>query len=1016
MAPSTTVVAVPASFSSTCPCSNTSPLHDLFNIVANSNNAGPPTSSSSCLEIALQSRSPSSTTTETPLASCIEDPTLFGLGCSAHWKSIIPSSGLDHNHDVLLSSMPWCFVEDPLCENVDDIIDFEITSTNRKGSFAISYSACDDVDAKTDEDQSDATVSDKNNQNTKRLRHGHSHDDKKTATQTQPNRRYDDFAKHFSDANLGWEFAGPTTYVSKFGPDPKLSSAGAVQNVVQGIEGTWFMSSVNGGIWRTTSLNQEIPHWENVLDGQPVTCSSMSALHVSKSNPNRIYAGCGGSTSSEQGSDWNVVNSGDWGGIMTSFDGGDTWQMIDSFPSNYYITDILEIVSSGSSSDSATRTLLVSAQSHLYDRDDGGIWQSIDGGISFHKVDDTPTFTLELLEYPAIVMATHARSSQHSISRSVDGGKTFADFGRLPWDEDADPFYTCAKMLGNGQIVFAALTRLGPFPNNTNSQFFISGDPSSPWERFDQPMSMDQDSMPKDRMALLADPELDDLLYVAGNAGALAWRVNVTTGTWTKMWDKPDVFDGSIPHGDCRNYAWDSLGERLLLVTDGGIFAREKPREPGGYWVSLNGDYSSLELLSAHYDPQNDRYVAGAQDNCAVVTKMNASSSDVAIGFVEGDGTVTLVDSTSSPSRLFGTTQFLGVGTIEIDPDSKGMSNEEDQDDDDGDDDDDDDDDDDCGGLCFVQGDEFIEIPLDKYFPEPSSFPFFVQPYALNRQDPRLLHIWTNGTGPERPSAFYQFAIPHSVRDKDDIGAPTKLFETPPEAMIMEIVSGGYIRGVPHPDLILAISNTHLYMHTYAEEGSKWTTIERPLPVVFAEPVTLEYDSDNGSRILGPLTHARTVSFTVSPSDSEIMAVTGWPSVQDNLGDEAVYFSADAGQTWRNVTGNLREASGVCGKVRPAGVLLVDLGDNSGALLVGTSNGILVTFLNTNPAHDSGHWIRFGSLEEYPIVLTADVDYEPSTDRLVAATFGRGIYILTDAKQKLLDARDSIMADVLSIQ
>ena len=106
--------------------------------------------------------------------------------------------------------------------------------------------------------------------------------------------------------------------------------------------------------------------------------------------------------------------------------------------------------------------------------------------------------------------------------------------------------------------------------------------------------------------------------YVAGNAGALAWRVNVTTGHWTKMWDK-DVVDDSMPHGDCRNYAWDHADNRLVLVSDGGIFARESPREAGGKWVSLNGDYASMELLSAHYDWRGDRYVAGAQDNCAQV-------------------------------------------------------------------------------------------------------------------------------------------------------------------------------------------------------------------------------------------------------------------------------------------------------------------------------------------------------------------------------------------------------------
>ena len=42
---------------------------------------------------------------------------------------------------------------------------------------------------------------------------------------------------------------------------------------------------------------------------------------------NVIYAGCGASTSGEQGSEIYLTNSGDWGGIMVSQDAGDTWSM-----------------------------------------------------------------------------------------------------------------------------------------------------------------------------------------------------------------------------------------------------------------------------------------------------------------------------------------------------------------------------------------------------------------------------------------------------------------------------------------------------------------------------------------------------------------------------------------------------------------------------------------------------------------------------------------------------------------
>ncbi len=99
--------------------------------------------------------------------------------------------------------------------------------------------------------------------------------------------------------NASWAFAGPSTYISR-GDDTKMASAGAAQDIVAGANGTWFLGSVNGGVWRTTTLQQALPHWVNVLDGQPVTCSSIAALHVSAINPQRVYAGCGGSTSSMQ--------------------------------------------------------------------------------------------------------------------------------------------------------------------------------------------------------------------------------------------------------------------------------------------------------------------------------------------------------------------------------------------------------------------------------------------------------------------------------------------------------------------------------------------------------------------------------------------------------------------------------------------------------------------------------------------------------------------------------------------
>ena len=87
--------------------------------------------------------------------------------------------------------------------------------------------------------------------------------------------------------NASWEFAGPSTYMIR-GDKTNMTSAGAAQKAVAGADNTWFLGSVNGGLWRTRSLGHATPHWENIIDGQPVTCSSISAVHVSAENPQRV--------------------------------------------------------------------------------------------------------------------------------------------------------------------------------------------------------------------------------------------------------------------------------------------------------------------------------------------------------------------------------------------------------------------------------------------------------------------------------------------------------------------------------------------------------------------------------------------------------------------------------------------------------------------------------------------------------------------------------------------------------
>jgi hypothetical protein len=164
------------------------------------------------------------------------------------------------------------------------------------------------------------------------------------------------------------------------------------------------------------------------------------------------------------------------------------------------------------------------------------------------------------------------------------------------------------------------------------------------------------------------------------------------------------------------------------------------------------------------------------------------------------------------------------------------------------------------------------------------------------------------------------------------------------------------------------------------------------------------YDPITGEAIVGPVSHGKTVSLSVSPRDSHTVAVTGWPSIKSNSeGEESVWITQDAGKSWIDVTGNLVAATSTIGKARPSGLLLIDFPElNSSALLVGTVSGVYLTWTDSLTR---GLWSRLGSCAELPLVMVPALSYEHYSDTLVAGTMGRGVFTLHSAKKALLRAR-----------
>eukprot|EP01006_Ploeotia_vitrea_P047315 TRINITY_DN67112_c5_g9_i1.p1 TRINITY_DN67112_c5_g9~~TRINITY_DN67112_c5_g9_i1.p1 ORF type:complete len:927 (-),score=65.83 TRINITY_DN67112_c5_g9_i1:1535-4057(-) len=796
----------------------------------------------------------------------------------------------------------------------------------------------------------------------------------------------------YTPCSAPWKHAGPGSYrdvppdypnpVTKSNPHPRplndsLANAGAMQAVARGMNNDWLVGTTNGGVWRTSDVYASRTHWEPVTDGQPVNCVSISAM-ASADNGKMVYAGCGASTSGEWGTYGNVVLGGDWGGLMMSADGGTSWAMT-TFPANYFVTGIIPVDDS---------TLVVSARAHFTNDYNGGVWVSTDKGKTWTRTYFSPVYYLIREPKSGIIYLAspqlHETPDTLPVYQSTDNGQTWMEWSTgIKFAGKQKPYYLtfAISTASSPPVVFlGAFTRDPTDPPDFGSALFWrqQGVKGSTW----QPISvnftefetgkprtlLDSYGMAKDRLAILADPHDPNLLYVAGNGDAGVYRVQWKAqpkAKWTPMYGL-DCVDRTYPHVDSRNYYWEPVKNNLILVSDGGIWMRMGPSKPGGRWVSLNGDIGAMEFISSGWDFRKRRWIAGAQDNGVQVSDSDPIPTAEAKSVYGGDGSLVVVDNSYNPARLWSSAE---MGPLD--------------------------------GVFVIDNGTRVIIWPRKEFPYKDVWTMFYSPWTLNSSDPTRLIFWANGTATPgvtnktRISYFWEIKVPYGIKNASQAGPLTPLL--PSGGTVFDFVAGGYTAGKKDSSVIVAMNSTHL---KYRSSLTKGVLMERKLPAVFAYPFYKPpFSKDRGD---GALTHGKTTSMAVLSSDSQTIAVTGWPNLYNNIGLEGIWMTTDGGMTWIDVTGNLLVATGTIGKMRPAGLQFVPMTKlNTNALLVGTVSGVYVTY--TDQAH-RGIWSRLGSCSDMPVVLADGFGYEPYSDTLTVGTFGRGVYMIEKATEALATA------------
>lgn len=495
----------------------------------------------------------------------------------------------------------------------------------------------------------------------------------------------------FISALLGAMTAGPglADWVEQ-GPGPTINGqteglkdthnpvSGAINAVVPDPSNAniLYVGTVNGGVWKTTNAKDISPNWTPLTDTQ-LPALSIASLAASPVNRNLLFAGTG-STSSDGG-------EGNPGfGITRSDDGGATWKALaaDMFKDKRITNIVPTALDNGN--------LVLAA--NFYEK--GGVYRSTNGGVQFERISGRngsglpdagvssliadPAAPQRLYAaVPAVVPAISpdtgpaANSEQPGIYRSEDGGLTWSRSSTAPVG-GPDPSLRILLSLhntGGNNVLYAAVAVQKKKTDENGKEetkdvwdsVFKSSDQGTTWTKLPDIPDVSPGAQASIHGALLADIAAPNTVYLSGDVqtepangrdisannpnalGCTKWSANVYRYNG-KKWESAvcNGANGTSPHADSRNMAFDADGN-LLQANDGGIYRLVEPNNrKHRRWVSVLGNLRLAETISAAYDPLSGLAFGGTQDNgSAAQTVQNEFSWKT---LIEGDGGVVAVD------------------------------------------------------------------------------------------------------------------------------------------------------------------------------------------------------------------------------------------------------------------------------------------------------------------------------------------------------------------------------------
>lgn len=479
-------------------------------------------------------------------------------------------------------------------------------------------------------------------------------------------------------ANFNSEGAGPAVGTSA-GLPPNPTYGGAIEAIAPDPSNSniMYIGAVGGGIWKTINGGAT---WTALTDQNLSLSISSLALDPTDATHQTLIAGNGNLSNGGFASISVFSTPQNFGGVQAgllySTDGGATFTRLGA--STFSGQSVIDVAARGSTILAATaepRTMEAGASFFA-----GGLYRSTNGGATFSQVgpgNGLPSGPVTSLVgdpnnpttfYAAVTASSSATYAQTAVYRSTDGGATWsAVFTSTNTGLIGSVTQTTIKLAaGPAGTIAVGLVNLG---TGALSGLFYSSNNGTSWSTLTAP-NVNPGGQAPVNIALAIDPTSTNIVYVSGdnnyshnggiNALAIA-RVNASTNTSSAMSDDAgtavNTSNGSTTHPDSRALFFDASG-RLLIATDGGLYARTNPLTSSGSFIPLN-NFSTMELYSAAFDANSKRMVVSAQDNGSSYQSATGSKTFNLIG--GGDGINALANDVTlgTSSALYTTCQYL---------------------------------------------------------------------------------------------------------------------------------------------------------------------------------------------------------------------------------------------------------------------------------------------------------------------------------------------------------------------